>query len=264
MALAGEQAAGGIQTDPAGARQIDLAPGMQVGEVMLGAGRTIKGFHIGAELNQVTGNKARSQSQVTQQLHQQPGRVAARTGALAQGFLRRLHTGLQADQVLDVVGQLLVEGHQKIHAGQRLAGDAGQVAGKGRRGRQLLQVGRQLHRLAFGVGEGNLLGIGLEEEVERVEHRHLGDQIDLDLELAGLLGEHQTRQVVALRVLLPVDEVAARLNLQGIGQNARTTVRCRTQTDDLRTELHVAVVAIVGDVVQCDMDRHGESPARRE
>ncbi len=33
MPLAGHQAGGGVQADPAGARQIDLGPGMQVGEI---------------------------------------------------------------------------------------------------------------------------------------------------------------------------------------------------------------------------------------
>ena len=59
------------------------------------------------------------------------------------------------------------------------------------------------------VAERELLGVRLEEEVERVEHRHLGDQVDLDAQLARALREDQARQVVGLRVLLPVDEVLA-------------------------------------------------------
>ena len=47
------------------------------------------------------------------------------------------------------------------------------------------------------VRERKLLGARLEEEVERVEDRHLGDQVDLDLNSRRLLREHQPRQVVA-------------------------------------------------------------------
>ena len=37
VALAGEQPGGRVEADPAGARQVDLAPGVQIGEVDLGA-----------------------------------------------------------------------------------------------------------------------------------------------------------------------------------------------------------------------------------
>ncbi|KES02876.1 hypothetical protein HN51_24125 [Ectopseudomonas mendocina] len=134
---------------------------------------------------------------------------------------------LHADQVANVTCQALVQLDQEVDAGQRLAGNTGQVPGEQWGGRQLDQIRSQLALLALGVGEGNALGVRLEEEVEGVEHRHFGDQIHLDLELAGLLREHQTCQVVALRVLLPVDEMFARLDLQCVGENARTAVRRR-------------------------------------
>ena len=41
------------------------------------------------------------------------------------------------------------------------------------------EFGRELRR----VGEGELLGIGLDEEIERVEHGEIGQKIDLDAEL---------------------------------------------------------------------------------
>ena len=73
MAFAGQQAAGGVQANPASAGQIDLAPGVQVGEVDLGAAGAVERLHIGCQLDQVAGNKARSQPAVAQQLHHQPG-----------------------------------------------------------------------------------------------------------------------------------------------------------------------------------------------
>ena len=42
MAFAGEQAGGGVEADPAGAGNIDFRPGVQVGEIMVGAGRAVE------------------------------------------------------------------------------------------------------------------------------------------------------------------------------------------------------------------------------
>ena len=59
--------------DPAGAGQIDLGPGVQVGEV---GGRTLRPFqrlHVGDKLDQVAGDEARGVAQVAQRLHQHPG-----------------------------------------------------------------------------------------------------------------------------------------------------------------------------------------------
>ena len=71
------------------------------------------------------------------------------------------------------------------------------------------------------VQERIRLGLGLEEEIERVDHRHVGDEIDLDEELRHLLGEHEAREVVAVRILLPVQEVGLRLDLQRIARDRR-------------------------------------------
>ncbi|MDT4827529.1 hypothetical protein FQZ97_608780 [compost metagenome] len=261
VALAGEQPAGRVEADPAGAGQVHLAPGVQVGEVDVGAGRAVEGLHVGGQLDQVAGHEARGEAQVAQQLDQQPAAVAARAGGLGQGFLGALHAGLEADQVADVLAQALVEGDQEVDGRRRRALDARQVVGETRLGAVLDQVRRQLALFGVGVGEGNLFRIGLEEEVERVEHRHLGDQVDLDLQFAGLLREHQARQVIALRVLLPVDEVFAGRHLERVGEDARAAVRRRTQADDLRAEADRAIVAIVADMVQRDMNGHSKPPA---
>ncbi|CDF96513.1 hypothetical protein BN844_4972 [Pseudomonas sp. SHC52] len=261
MPFASKQAGRRIQADPAGAGQVDLAPGMQVGEVHFGTGRTVEAFHIGGQLNQVTGDEPCGQAQVSQQLHQQPGRVAAGTGRLRQGMLRGLDTGLHADQIADVIVQALVERHQEIHRRQRRAVDAIQVRLEFRRQRQRLQVRHQLVFLIGPVGEWNLFGVGFEEKIERIEHRHFRQQIDLDPQFFGFLGEYQARQVIALGILLPVDEVLLRRNLQRIGKNPRTAVGRGAQAHDLRAEFNGPVVTVMRDVMQCDMDRHGVPPA---
>ncbi len=59
MALAGQQAGCRVEADPTGTGQIDLAPGMQIREVMIGARRTIERLHIRDQLNEIAGREAR-------------------------------------------------------------------------------------------------------------------------------------------------------------------------------------------------------------
>ena len=81
---------------------------------------------------------------------------------------------------------------------------------------QAHEIGREVG-LQFGlVGEGEGIGVGLDEEVEGIDHRQFGDEIDLDLELGRLLRKDEAGQPVALRVLLPVHEVLLRQHLQRI------------------------------------------------
>ena len=256
VAFAGEQPRGRVEADPAGAGQEHLAPGMQVGEVDLGARRAVERFHVALELDQVARDEARREAEVARQLHQQPAAVAAGTAAVDQRDLGRLHARLHADQVGDVALQALVERDQEIGRLHRLARNARQVFGELRRQRRLLHVGRELVRLLGLVLEREVLGRRLQEEVERIEHRHLGHQVDLDAHLGRRVGEHQPRQVVRLRILLPVDEMLGRLDAHRVRQDARPRVRCRAQPHDLRPEVDRPVVAVVGDVIERDMDRH--------
>ena len=224
MPFTGKQPGRGIQANPASAGQIHFAPGVQVGEVHLGTGRAVEGFDVGGQLNQITRDKSRRQPEVAQQLHQQPGRVAAGAGRVFQGKFRSLHARFHANQVTDIGGQALVEADQEIHSRQRRAVDTGQVRSQPWRQRQGFQIRRQLALLIGGVAERDIFGVGLQEKIERIEHRHLGDQVDFDAQLVSLFREHQARQVIALRVLLPVDEMLLGQHLQRVGQYPRTAM----------------------------------------
>ena len=257
MPFTSEQAGGGIEADPAGAGQIHFAPGMQVGEIHLGAGRAVEGFDVGGQLDQIARHKSRRQAQVTQQLHQQPRRIPAGTGGVFQGEFRSLYARFHADQVADIGGQTLIQAYQKIHRRQRRAVDSRQIRGESRGQRQCFQVRRQLALLIGGVAERDFFGVGFQEEIERIEYRHLGDQVDFDAQFVSFFRKHQTRQVIALGVLLPIDEVLFRQHLQRVGQNPSAAMSRRTQTNNLWAELDRAVVAVMRNVVQRDMNRHG-------
>src|SRR5213075_868749 len=102
VALAGEKAGGRVEADPTRAGQVRLAPGVQVGEVVLGARRTVERLYVRLELDQVARDEARRDADVAQELHQEPSRVAARAALERERFLRRLQAGLEANHVADV------------------------------------------------------------------------------------------------------------------------------------------------------------------
>ena len=98
--------------------------------------------------------------------------------------------------------------------------------------------------------------MGLQEEVEGIDDRHLGHQVDLDAELPGRLRKDQTGEIVALGILLPIDEMLLRADLERIGEDAGPGMGAGPQADDVRSETDQSVVVIVGDVVEGDVDGH--------
>ncbi len=77
VAFAGKQPGRRIEADPARARKIDLDPGVEIGEVVVGAGGPIKRDEVGLQLDQIAGDELRRKAQVAQDLHQEPTRIAA-------------------------------------------------------------------------------------------------------------------------------------------------------------------------------------------
>ncbi len=210
MAFAGQQAGRRVEADPAGAGQVYFRPGVQVGEVGGWALGAFERLHVGDELDQVAGDEARRIAELAQQLDQQPGGVAAGAFARGERLVGRPDAGLHAHDVADTLLDHPVQLDQHVHGVAFVAWHFGQQrleAGTHRdrpaeRGKFLLQ-----HRV---VAERPLLGLRFEEEVERIARRHVHDEVDRHIEMRDALGEHHARLVVALRVLLPVDEVRLR------------------------------------------------------
>jgi hypothetical protein len=151
---------------------------------------------------------------VAHELHQQGGGVPTRSRALGQRFLGRLHARLEADHVANVAREALIDADDEINGAAGVARQGRQVALIEGRGRRLDQVRRQFLPIIRVVLEWKILRFGREEEIERIEHRHLGDQINLDAQLAGRIRKYQSGEVVCLGVLLPIDEMAGRLHLE--------------------------------------------------
>src|SRR6202007_3405928 len=107
-----------------------------------------------------------------------------------------------------------------------------------------------------GVGERESFREGLDEEIERIYHRHVGDEIGRDGEFASLLGKDKACEPVSIRILLPVHEVLRRRHLERVTFDPRATMGGRAQPNDLRREADRPVVAVPGDVGGAGGGRH--------
>ncbi len=256
VSLAREEPGGRVEAHPPRARQVDLGPGVEIGEVLRRAGGAVERLLIGHQLDQIAGHEAGGHAQVPQRFHQQPGGVAAGAAGGVERDLARLHARFHPNQVADLRLDAPVQIDEEpdgVRVGVR---KRGQQRGEARARRGDVEERLQLGALQLVVDERHLVGARLQEEVERVHHRHLGHQVHFEREHRRLGREGQPGQVVALRILLPVDEVARRLDAQRVAVHRRPAVRRRPQPDHLRRQRHRAVVVIDGLVVQRDTDSH--------
>jgi hypothetical protein len=205
--LAGQQAGRRIEPDPAGAGNVDFRPGMQVGEIVVGALRTVQRDEIRLQLDQVAGHEARGETEMAKRLHQEPARIAAGAGDVLERLLRRLHAGLHADHIADLAGNAGVEVDDEINRADALAGHGIQKTLEQRSRRFGLAVDGEVRGDVIRILERPMLGRILDEEIEGIVDRHVGDEADLDLQLLDRLRKDETRQPVAVRVLLVVHEV---------------------------------------------------------
>ncbi|MNL20145.1 hypothetical protein D3C87_1413800 [compost metagenome] len=165
-------------------------------------------------------------------------------------MLRLLHAGLHADAIGDHPLQPGIEIDDEVHRVDRLPRQLGQEGGEQRAGRRGDEIGGELGPQLGAVGEGKGLGLRLDEEVEGIDDREFGDNVDLDAEFVDRLRKDEARQPVARRVLLPVHEMLRRGHLERIALDRGAAMRGGAQTDDLRPERDRPVIGVVGDVVQ--------------
>ena len=261
VALAGEQAGGRVEADPAGAREVGLGPRVQVGEVPRRAGELRAGHDVLDELHEVAGGEAGRDADPAQRLHEQPRAVAARADRAPQRLVGRLDARLHAYGVADAVEHAAVARDEEVDRAPGLARDRRDPVLEERAGGFHDEVRREVLAQLGVVVEGPLRRGLVDEEVERVDDGHVRDEVDGDRELADGIGEDEAREVVAERVLLPVDEVLAGRDLQAVGEDRRAAVRGGAQAHDLRPEPDLAVVAVDGLVLDGKADAHEAHPS---
>ena len=256
VAFAGEQAGGRVEADPAGAGEVDFGPGVEVGEVAFRAGGAVERLDVGGQLDQVARDEAGGESEVAGEVDEKPGEVAAGAAAELEGFFGGLDAGLHADEVLE----RLVDGHVQFddvvdHPDVFAAGCFDQF---GEEGAGLLgfEVGCEFFLDDGVVGEWVYLRGGFDEEVERVDDGHVGDEVDFDFELGGLFQEDEAGEVVGIRVLLPVEEVLLRIDPERVGQDGGAGVRGRAEAHGVRAHRDGPVIFVAGDVIQRNANGH--------
>lgn len=257
MAFAGQQAGRRIEANPAGAGQIDLRPGMQVGEIDFGAGGAVERLQVRRQLDEVTGDEAGGKAEMAKDLDEQPAGVAARALGGFQRFFRRLHAGFHTDDITDLPLQTGIQADD--HIDRRLVGrpvERRQQRLQARTGRLRRHVDRQILLDRFRVSEGPLGRLFLDEEVEGIIDRHVGDEIDLDLELRHRVREDVAGKVVAVRILLQVDEMVGGRDLQRVAEHPCLRMRGGFQSDDLWAETDRLVIGVVSQMIDAGFDRH--------
>ena len=170
-----------------------------------------------------------------QQLHQQPRGVAARARRLRQRLFRRLHARLQADQIARRRARSrCVQLDEKVDRATRLARDRRQVVPRSAASpARVTKYGASSRELAALVVERKFSAYGSRKKSNGLSTAISATRSTSIAQLRGLLREHQPREIVRLRILLPVDEVLGRRDLQRVGQDARAAVRRGTQAHDL-------------------------------
>jgi len=119
------------------------------------------------------------------------------------------------------------------------------------------EIGGELDREFIRIGVRKFFGIGLDEKIEGIDDREFGRQIDLDLEFLDRLGKDIAREPVAVRILLPIDEVFGRRDLERIARHPGAAVGGGAQPDRLRPQRDRPIIGIAGDVMQADEYRQG-------
>ena len=182
----------------------------------------------------------------------------------SERLVRGLHARFHADRVLDVAVEPLVQSDEEVGDRRRTrparrSPDSHCCQQRpDRTGRP--QVRLEIERELRFVDERERLGRFLDEEVERVDHGQVGDEVDRDVEQLRRLRKHEPGHEVAERILLPVDEVLARRDAEAVRQNRRPAVRRGTQPDHLWMDLNGAVEAVRRAMFDADVNAHSARP----
>ena len=214
VAFAGEEARGRIEPDPPGAWKIDLRPGMKIGEVVVGSRRPVQRDEIGFQLDQIAGDEARGQAQMAENLHQEPARIAARARPALEGLLGALHPRLHPDDVFDLLRNAAIEIDREIDRALRRAVDPVEKRLQARPCRFRRAVDDEVGPEILAIFERPGLRALLDKEIERIVDRHVGDDVDLDPQLADEFGEDVAGEPVAVRILLMVHEMLGRRHFE--------------------------------------------------
>ena len=152
--------------------------------------------------------------------------------------------------------KLLVERPDEVEGSLRLDLQAPDIVAQERPRLRRFEVGRQLLFQLRLVFERPVARVFVDKKIERIDRGHVRHEIDRHLELVRLFGKDEPRQIIAERILLPVDEVVFRRDVQRVRQDRRARMRRGPEPHDLRAEGGEPVVDIFRAVGQRDVEGH--------
>ena len=150
----------------------------------------------------------------------------------------------------------LIKGHQEVIDRLFFNVDFGQESVEFRAALQLFQIGLQLPLELFGVLEGVVLGVLLHKKVKGVDGGHVGYNFNIHFKLGAFFRKHQPCQIVTEGILLPVDEMLRRFNLQAVTVNGRARMGGRAQAHRVRRHVDWPVKLVGGAMVDCNANSH--------
>ncbi len=176
VTLAREQARGRIHSDPTRTRQKYFRPGMEIGRVGLRTARgvrlhLVRRFLVRCQLNQIAGDEACGDSQMPENLHQEPCRVTAGSRALSKGLLACLDARIQARDVANFVSHSAIHVDQKADRSLFLAEKFPKEGFEQRSGGIGRKIRFEILSQLRSVIERVVCGSWFENKVERIEGR---------------------------------------------------------------------------------------------
>lgn len=196
---------------------------------------------------------------MTEQLNKEPGGVAAGTGPERERFFRRLNTRFHPDEVLDVTPEPLVQLDEESGGASR-----GEVDGfdefcePGTRG-ESFEKGLEVLGERGVILKGKFFGVFFDKEIEGIDDGQIGGQMDGDFKALGLFRDDQAGEIIAERILLPIEKMLRRGEFERVAGDGRSAVRGRSQANHLRPERDEPVVFIAGDMTERDANGHSST-----
>jgi hypothetical protein len=80
------------------------------------------------------------------------------------------------------------------------------------------------------------------------------------MKFLNLFGEDDPCQIIAVRILLPIEEVPFGFYLEGITQDRSSAMGCWSQSNDMGAHLNTTIIAIMGLMIKSDVERHRKVP----
>ncbi len=213
IALVGEDARARIEADPAGARNVDLAPRVQA---RVGVGV------VGDDA--VAAREARREAEGTKAHREEPCHLSRRARPSRE---HRFEIDGGASRVLaaDLGGDCARHGVDALDDVARRAHETGEPLRESRPGVGGLEVRRELLRELRLVRERMRRRAGLDQELERIHGHEVRHERDLDVERRHRLGQVEAREVVLEGVAEPIQKMRLGAHVKRVRRDGRVGVR---------------------------------------